>query len=205
MARNLFINGESMVYVRGPSGDADIGGSSLTQLGLAGDPIQVQLGLRHRDVIVDAWGPEIPMDVQTFLSDVIINMNLVHFERDILDACLRLSMGGVATVGLLGRAGRRLGAAVGGPGLAPFTAGNSYIGLIIDSPVAGKVWRFYSTYMTGTPVNFPLGTERSIVAVQFRAIHYTDDPWGGSLTHGGTDGTGSLNAKLWDHPATATW
>lgn len=187
MARDFFINGESLVLVKGRA-DSAIG--ALTQLGLSDGPIRVTLDHRHMDIQVDAWGGEIPPEVQYKLSSVSVSMNLVHFDRAVLDVCLAESMAGVVTIGSVGRAGARMG-----NGLPRFAAGgvngNHYIGLNIVSPIAGYPWRFLFSYLTGPPMEFPLGTERSVVQLNWRAIPYTVDPYGG--------GTGSLNSPLWDY------
>ena len=70
-------------------------------------------------------------------------------------------------------------------------AGNRYISLNIFSPSEGKHWRFYHTYLTGPPVVFPMGTRKSIVACNWRAIPYTIDPW--------QAGAGANNQIIWDH------
>ena len=183
MARDYFINGESLVSFKGNSASS-IG--SLTQLGLSTDPIRVTLELHHKDIIVDAWGPEVPADVQQFLAAVTVNINFIHIDRTVLDYCLQESMGGTTAVGTLARAGLRLGG-----GVSRFAVGNHYIGLNISSPVAAKPWRFYFAYLTGTPVDVPLGTEKSVISTTWRVIPYTTDPYGG--------GTGSLGTLLWDH------
>ena len=184
MARDFFINGETMVSVKG---NVDSAIASLSQLGLADSPIRVRLDFRHMDIQVDAWGGEIPADVQCKLGSAIITMTMVHFDRDVLDGCLRESMGGVS-LGTVARAGIRMGG-----GNTRFAGDNHYIGLNLASPVSAKVWRFHYCYLTGPPMEFPLGTERSIVALNWRAIPYTTDPWGA--------GVGAAGASLWDHTA----
>lgn len=192
MARDLFVNGECMVSVRGNISTI----STVTQLGLAQDPIEITVNHQHMDVGVDAWGGRrIPPEIQYFLSDAVIRMNLVHIDRDRLDDCLRLSMGGVATVGLVPRTGTRMmnnGVLYG--------SANSLIELRLSSPVGLKRWRFPAAYLTGPPVEFPLGTERSIIRLTWRAVPHPEttalDPWGG--------GTGSSNAILWSHPSSDT-
>lgn len=183
MARDFFINGESMVSVKGAAGTSI---NPLIQLGLSDGPIRVSLDFRHRDIQVDAWGNEIPPEVQFMLAAATITMTLVHFDRDVLDVCVQESFGGAAAPGFLTRAGSRLG-----NNAARFAATNHYIGLNILSPVAAKPWRFYFTYLTGTPVEFPLGTEKSLVQLTWRAIPYTQDPWNGGL--------GALGSPLWDY------
>jgi hypothetical protein len=187
MARDFFINGESLVLVKGRA-DSSIG--TLSQLGLTDGPIRVRLESRYLEIQVDAWGSEIPAEVQYKLSAVDISMNLVHLDRDVLDVCLMESMGGAPVIGQTARAGARLG-----NGLGRFAAGgalgNHYIGLNITSPVASKPWRFFFTYLVGPPMEFPLGTERSIVTLNWRAIPYTTDPYGA--------GTGAYGASIWDY------
>ena len=203
MARDFFINGESMVSVRGAAGTSI---ATVQQLGLADSPIVVTLDGRYLDVIVNAWGTDLPAEVQYMLSSANISMTLVHVDRSILDVCLQESMGGIAaggttdgggvtTPGQVSRAGARLG-----NNAARFAATNHYISLGIQSPVASKPWTFYYTYLTGPPMEHPLGVERSIIRVNFRAIAFTNDPWGGGTAQPNTvAGTGAKGAKLWEH------
>ena len=95
-------------------------------------------------------------------------------------------MGGAASIGALARAGTRLGG-----GNARLAVGWHYIGLNIQSPIANKPWRFYAAYMTGPPMDHPLGTEKSIITVNWRAIPYAVDPW--------NSGSGAAGVALWDH------
>ena len=182
MARDFQIPGECLVQVKGMAGT---GIGSLAELGLSADPITVTPRFRHKDMNVDAWG-EAPADVQFMLAEAFISMNLVHYDESVLDVCLRESMGGGAGPGTFPRAGTRLGGGVG-----RFVTGNHYIGLNITSPVQGKPWRFYFTYLADTPIRKTLGVEKSIVQVNFRAVPYTTDPYGG--------GTGAAGTVLWDH------
>ena len=78
-----------------------------------------------------------------------------------------------------------------GGNVARFAAGNNFIGLNLTSPVASKPWRFYFAYLVAPPATFPLGTEKSIIGLQWRAIPFTVDPWQG--------GSGALGQILWDH------
>lgn len=196
MSRDFYINGESMVTVKGPSDSVGTGSvASLVQLGLTESPIRVRLNIRHRDLIVDAWGPEVPADVQCFLTDATISMNLIHYDPYVLDECVRLGMFGNPSVGFVSRAGIRMGSTVA----ARFAPGNNFIGLNIASPVVNRPYRFFLAYLTGPAAEFPLGTEKTVAAVTWRAIPYystsspPNDPWGA--------GTGSRDAKLWDSTA----
>lgn len=187
MARDFYINGETMVYVKGRS-DSGIG--TLQELGLSTGPVTVSFDFRHRDINVNAWGDEIPPEVQWMLAGANVSMNLVHYDPSILDICVMESMAGAPAIGQMRRAGARMGNngvrfAAGG------LLGNHFIGLNLASPVAGKPWRFYFSYLTQSPIQYPLGTEKSVVTLNWRAIPYTTDPWGG--------GTGAQGTPLWDH------
>ena len=182
MPRDYLINGESLVRVRGNTSSSI---SSLSELGLATDAIQVRPVFKHKDIDVDAWG-EAPPEIQFMLAEVIITMNLIHFDNVVLRECLRLSMGGASTEGTLSRAGARMGG-----GVARFAAGYNFIGLNIASPVGATPWRFLHSYLSATPVIYPLGTEKSIAQCTWRAIPYLADPW--------NDGSGASGVILWDH------
>ena len=185
MSRDFYINGESLVSVKGR--DAS-GFGTLTQLGLSEGPIVLTFDFRHRDINLDAWGREIPADVQWMLASVSITIPFIHFDPDVLASCLMESMGGAPAFGQTARAGQRMGG-----GAARFAAGNRYIGLNLSSPGAARPWRFYFSYLTQTPVSWPLGTEKSIVTTHWRAIPYTTDPWNGGL--------GAQGAVIWDNTA----
>lgn len=184
MGRDFQINGETMVFVKGSSAS---GIGTLQELGLATDPIQVSYDFRHRDMNVDAWsGPDMPPEVQCMLAGVNVSMNLIHWDDDILDVCLRESLGGASAIGRLKRAGARMG-----NNSPRFAAANHYIGLNLSSPVLGKPLRFFFSYLTGPPKTIPLGTEKSVTSLNWRVIPYTVDPYGA--------GFGAEDYQLWDN------
>lgn len=182
MARDFFINGESMVSVKG---NVNTAFPALTQLGLSDGPIRVSLEMAHEDIKVDAWG-QMPPEIQYFLSAANVSMTLVHFDRTLLDNVFLESMAGAPAIGQLPRAGSRMGNNV-----PRFAANNHFIGLNILSPVAAKPWRFWFSYLAGNPFETPLGTERSVISLNFRVVPYTQDPWG--------NGTGAQGTQLWDY------
>ena len=153
MARAFYVNGESLILVKSRSDSAI---ATLSELGLTEGPVRITPELRHRDISPDAWGGEIPIDTQWMNGAFQITTDLIHYDAAVLDECLRLSMGNATAVGTVGRAGIRLGG-----GVARFAVGNNLIGLNLSSPIAGKPYRFYHTYLTGNPVEIPLGTRRS--------------------------------------------
>ncbi len=183
MGRDYFVNGESMVFVKGSAGS---GIAALSQLGLSSDEIRITQNFRHEEINLDAWGGLVPNELQVMLFDVQVSINLIHFDPVILEVCETESLGGAPAIGSVARAGVRLG-----NNLPRFANGNHFIGLNIASPVGQKPWRFYSAFMTGNPVTWPLGTGKSIVSTNWRAIAYQPDPWGG--------GTGAQGAVIYDH------
>ena len=196
MSRDFYINGESMVTVKG---NPILGLGTLVQLGLTADPITVTHNFKHRDMNVDAYGgPEgIPPDVQWMLGEVYVQMTLIHFDPAVLALCHQAAMGGALAEGSVARAGTRLGA--NGP---RFGGGNVYIGLNIASPVVARPWRFWYSYIVGAPAQWPLGTEKSIVQLTWRCIPYTQDPWGGSASQPNTvAGGGAGGAIIYDRTA----
>lgn len=182
MTRTVYVNGEAMVYVKGMAGSLI---ANLSELGLADSQIPLTFRPIVEDVIVNAHG-RVGCDTQVFLEDCLITMNLVHFDPTILAECYRLSKGAPSAAGNVARAGTLLGA-----GLARFAAGNKFIGLNIASPVGSLPWRFFFAYMTGPAFSFPVGNDRTVTTVNWRAIPYQADPWGGGL--------GAQNAPLWDN------
>lgn len=184
MSRDFKIPGEAMVYVRGRAGT---GIANMQELGLCQQEINVQLEFHNEPINLDAWG-KAPADVQTMLAGASISMDLIHYDRDILDICLAEGMGGASAIGKLVRAGTRLGG-----GNALYAAGNKYISLGIASPIEGKPWRFFTCYMDRNPARFPMGTKKSVVRCNWTVIPYTVDPWG--------SGAGATDALLWDHVA----
>lgn len=179
MARDFFINGETMVYCK----NSALGG--LQQLGLSDNQISVSPSFKFLEIQVNAWGDE-PPEVQFMLASVDISISLVHFDRALLDICISESMGGAPSVGQLPRAGARMG-----NNLPLQTAGNHYIQLSLSSPVGNKPWNFLACYLSENPVEFPLGNERSIVSTKWHCIPFSTDPWGG--------GTGSQGIVLWNY------
>lgn len=184
MPRDFQIQGENMVFVKGMSNSAI---ASLSELGLSEQPVKISVEFKNLDITLNAYGNQgVPADVQSMLATATISMSLIHFDPAVLDECVRLSMGGpVAGIGTVNAAGQRLG-----NNLARFAAGNRLISVNVASPVANKPYRFYYCHLINT-ADYPMGTERQIVNVTFRAIPYTTDPWG--------NGLGATGNRLWDN------
>jgi hypothetical protein len=186
MARDFYINGEALVRVKGHSASLI---ANVSELGLSNAQIRVTPQFRHKDIGVEAWG-DAPPEVQVMLGTVSVTMTLVHFDPDVLNECLRLSQAGpsAGNPGVLPHAGTRLGG-----GVARFAPGNNFMGLNISSTAALRPWRFFFSYLTGPPMEFPLGNEKSIVTLNWRVIPYTIDPW--------NSGLGAFGSVLYDNGA----
>jgi len=191
MTADFQIPGQSLIMVKGRAGSSL---QSLVRLGLARDEIQVFPRYYHQDLNVNAWGPQTPANVQSFPFDALITINLYHFDQAVFEACHNESLGGVGTFGTNPRAGVLMGRG------ARFAANNSFIGLNITSPVAGLPYRFLYTYMVApAPSKIPLGVEAQMIPTVWRAVLYSDDPYGGGVAQPGTVfGGGSANAVLFD-------
>lgn len=187
--RQFQVNSETLVTIK-------IGTSSRQQLGLTIGPITIIPRFSHFDVNVDDFGPDIPVEVLYNLADCRIKFTLVHYDRAVLEACLAQSMGGAATDGTMVTAGTPMGG-----GVAFGTAGNNYISMNLQpgSSVFGQPWNFPSCYLAETPVEIPLGTEKSLVVCNFRAIPYI--PYTSSQNSQGntTSELLSAGAILWSH------
>lgn len=192
MGRAYFLNGPTMVYVKGRT---DSGIANLTELGLSEGPIRVSLDFRHEPINVDAWGSQIPPELQAMLAGCSVQMNLINIDRSVLDVCIQLSMAGAPAIGALPSAGQLMGNNQDrfAPSLvSPATgqlAGNNYIGLNLSSPVAGKPWRFFYSYLTNPDTN--LGTEKSLWNLNWAVIPYNVNLYNGGL--------GSYGQLLWDY------
>jgi hypothetical protein len=186
MARNYYLNGESMVAIKGR---ADCPYPSLTNLGLTDSPIQLSIDYRHLLIRVDAYG-DCPPEIQSFGSFAYIAMTLVHFDYDVLMFTVAEAMGSSPGEGMLGHAGTLMGG-----GLARFGAGGingwHYVGLNVISATGKPPWRFLNSVLFEQPLSFPLGTERSLVGVRWASIPYSVDPWNGGL--------GSYGVPIYDH------
>lgn len=182
MARSFVINGPTLVQVKGPVGSAI---ASLSELGVCDRPITCQLDISKLDIDVDAFG-QIPPDSQVMGGMMTVSTTFVHYDKTILDECLRLGMGGPTTVGTLPQTGTLMG-----NGAARFAANNYFIGLNLTSPVEGKPYRFLYAEVHGNPFSLPLGAERSLTTVTWRCRAYTADPYNG--------GQGFGTTTIWDN------
>ncbi len=151
---------------------------SLYELGLCSDAIRISPNYVHKPVYTNDFGPEIPAETMWMLSDVDIKMTLIHFDESVLKACLRNSMGNCGSLydgGTLAPAGTLLGR-----NKPQFTSGNQFLSLTIlngydfhEELTFPDPWNFPSAYLTSpTPFVWPLGTEKSQITLNWKAIPY---------------------------------
>lgn len=171
MSRDFAINGETLVKLKG-SVNSFL--NDPVELGLASDSIVVSFDYQHKPVFVDDFGPYVPAEQRVMMATADIRMNLIHYERDYLQAALAESLGGqyISLIGgtpggILNPAGTLLA-----NGLRQFASGNHYISLNLLSPVYSTPWRFPTTFLCETPVEIPLGTSVSILKLHFKAVPY---------------------------------
>jgi hypothetical protein len=208
VARSFFIFGDTMVSVKG--GAHLVSGINLrTNLGMATDQIRVSPIFHRQPVHADGFGKMVAPDWRVKGMAARIQMNLVHFDRGVLDQCIRESQGGgvgpipnpfavggqLQAEGVLSQAGVLMG------GYKPrFASGNHYIGLNIQgtNQTTGN-WRFLYAMIEGTGPEYPLGNGYSVVPVTWTAVPYLEPPThsNGSIRTGGFEWVSS-GVVLWD-------
>lgn len=177
MSRAVVINGECLVKVRfgahiehifDPLGEEIESEGVFYELGLSEDQIRITPRFVHKDIRVDDFGDEVPAEVMAKLAEITITMKLIHYDPSILDVCIAESLGGNAILGT-----EMTGAgALMGQNVIPGGEGNHFIGLSLMSPVLNKPNFFPTSYLAVRPVEIPLGTERTVVLCNWRAIPY---------------------------------
>lgn len=194
MARQYQVAGETIVMVKGGAHLPQLISQFPAELGLCSEQITITPKFIHQDIPVDDFGGTIPPEVLWMMSECNINMTLVHYDRDVLMICVQEAMGGgdgsftlLLNDGTCGKGGIPLGG--GGP---MFASGNHLMSLnLISTNPDDYFWRFKSCYLNSTPLEIPIGTERSLVTLNWRAIPYVP-----------MNSSGEINAssgRLWDH------
>jgi len=219
--RDFTIFGECLVLVKGAGALAkNIPNNTpgLWELGLSEKDVQVQLEFNHQDLKADDFGPDVPAEVLTQLAQAYITMRLIHYDPIVLESCLVESMGGgglstngilatLVNAGTMTQAGTPLG---GGQDL--YGSRNHYISLNLLSSQLGLPYRFRAAYLTGPPIVFPMGTDKSIVELRWRALPYvimvpqtvTDEDGNPILENNPSVPIGVINANNMGKPLPAT-
>ncbi len=182
MARDYYINGETMVYIKGRAPYA-----AKTELGLSDQPIRVSVEYQNLGIQVNAYG-QVPPERQAMGSMARVYMSLVHFDKTALRFLIQEATGGGPSIGTLGHAGTRYGGGqvIGHPEC-------HYVSLGIESALGQDPWTFAYGVLANNPLEWPLGAERSIVSLSWEIVPYSVDPWNA--------GQGSYGVPLWTHTA----
>ena len=156
----------------------------LFSLGLSSDSVTISPKINYKNVYADDLGQDVPVEVLYRLSECNIRMTLVHYDQLVLDQLVAESMGGATSGGTMVANSTPLG---GLHKLEGFTtalstaagvrgwggsSGCHFAELWLTSPVLGLPYRFPATHLADQPVVVPLGTKRSLVGLNFRAIPY---------------------------------
>lgn len=160
MARDYNINGPVLVTVTN-----NVIGTGI-ELGVCSSQVIVSPTFYHKELYSDDFGNMVPPEHLWMGADAIIEMSLVHYDDQVLYQCLAQSMGGSKINSLAG-----FGKPMGG-GQARGAAGNHYIKLTLASPDLGQPWVFPSAFLYQRPMMLPLGVERSLVTLTWRAVPY---------------------------------
>ena len=191
MARSYFVNGEALVRVKAGahiSSPASMANSAAVTLGIAETGIEISPKYAHFDVLTDQQGTQVPAEIMSELVEAKIHMTLIHFDPDVLDVCLSEGLGGYSFSNAT--ATENSAGMVLGRNQALLASGNHFMSLGITSPVASKPWRFQAAFLEQNPMEWPLGTLRSKVRLNWRAIVYVN-----------TNGT--KTNTVWDYNALA--
>lgn len=125
------------------------------ELGYSEGPIKVSPMFHYRDINSDDF-PNSPAFVLWMLGEVSIEMSLVYFDSTILYQVIAKSMGAAATVGSFGAAGKIMTGTV--------------LTLATEGGENGDEWAFPKAFLSERPVEWPLGNERSVVKLTWRAV-----------------------------------
>lgn len=185
MARDWYINGDTMVQVRGGA-HLTSGLNVITNLGLAIDQVRVSPSFSRQPIHADGFGKVVAPEYRSKLMSARVSMTLVHFDPQVLDQCVRESQGGgvgaipdptavggqIEAEGVLAQAGTLMG------GYKPrFASGNHYIGLTVKGTTEiTRPWRFLYTMIDGTGPVYPLGNGFSAVPVTWLVVPYLEPP-----------------------------
>lgn len=201
MGRAFYVYGENLVYVKGNGALAAIPNQAqLHELGLSSEAIRITPKFNHVDFKCDDFA-DTPPDVFYALAECRVDMTLIHYDPSVLERCMVESMGGGGIVASGITISGIMSAGVMAPSYTPMgggkdlmTSGNHYIMLnIVPNTIEREPWRFPSSYLADRPLELPLGTERSLVKLSWRAIPYA---YIGSLDNKEISSSGVV---LWDH------
>ncbi len=177
MSRGYTIFGEFIVKVK--NGLISNIGDTPVELGLTSEPVKIYPRYNHLDIYTDDFGPSVPVEMLWNLAEVNIQMTLVHYDIDVLDACMKAAMGGgnfdqgnplgdETIDGFMAAAGRPMGL-----GQDITIPSNQYVRLYLVPTSTSEYlpYRFLFCYLDRS-MEIPLGTERSLIRLNWRCIPY---------------------------------
>lgn len=182
MARSFTVNGETLVKVKLGAqvlvtSLGSNNGSAFFELGLTSEEIRITPTYHHLDINADDFGPFVPPETLWMYADVNIRMKLIHYDVNVLDACLAEATavnGGGFAAGFLTGAGKPMAgyAALPSDDSNGSSSGCHYVSLNLASPQLGFPWRFRASYLTNPPAEIPLGTKVTVAELNWRCIPY---------------------------------
>lgn len=187
MARSFYVNQESLVQVKAGAHvlSPSMSGSAVVVLGVAETGIVVTPSYEYTEILTDLMGKK-PCEIMGEMYDVKVRMELIHFDKTILEVCETEGSVGYQQ----GTTAKTIAGGLIGNNLSLYASGNFFMGMAIKSPV--KTWRFPAAWLDQTPEEFPLGTSRSKVILNWRSIAY--------VTIGG-GGVETVQCLPWDYSA----
>lgn len=144
MALQWYINGNTLVSY------------NSAEFGFSDKEISVTPTVRHVDVHADDFGHDEPAEVLWMLGEARIRMQLVYWDRSVLDAAVVNSFGGNPIAGTFAGAGTIM---------RPLLKS-----LQISSGTANKPFLFPQAYLAERPFELPLANERSILVLNWRCV-----------------------------------
>lgn len=199
MSREIVINGEALLEVKGGAHMSGQAIGVLSELGLTEADVRVSPQYHYTDRVVDGYGPHVPADVQCQLAWVDLSFTLVHYDAEVLDTVMdeSLANGGVVYGPSLfhlmirsGNAGttRPTGTFLG-KRKAMYESGNNFFSLNVTAPGTQEPWRFRQCHLWRQPAQLPLGVTHLKPRLTVRALPYSDP-----LTSGTPDYVLNVNA-----------
>src|SRR5688572_3824263 len=94
MTRGFVIHGECLVRVKGNGALAEGGVATLHELGLTAEGVRVAPAFHHQPVRADDFGPDVAPERLWMGAECDLHMELIHYDRGVLEKCLREAMGG---------------------------------------------------------------------------------------------------------------
>lgn len=180
MALAIHVNGEARVY----TGTGNNG--ALQTLGVSVDGVEIEFKLATEDVIVDTFGPKVPLDVQYFLEEAEIRLELVWYDHSVLIKVLARIGPGSGTGPTANLAQNTFGTMAAAGGL--FLEQNAYTRLLVSSIPASQgvtaaepCWNFPTAWLNDSDT-FKVGTRRTSHRQTWRAIPFLNSVTGGPST-----------------------